>query len=156
MVNGCCTWFSVSPALPRRWDLAQYGWQIVPQFRAAWVERAFQVVVDWRIGFRCYDWLDLRSKHRALVLGVDCQVERAQLLRLGFGAVLHQDAPLDEISARLRGMCQFFNGASRGDTVRSKSPSTACQPLDLPPMMPHTVPASQAGLSHGSCGSHHN
>ena len=140
MKTARCTWLSVAPAPPRRWDLTSVGWHVIPRFRAVSVETAFQVVLDWRIGFRCQDWLDLRGKHRVMVLGVEEPGERVRLLNLGFGAVLHHDTPLGEVASRLASMQSFFGGTS---AVQSSHSTHVAPRLDLPLAMTQTGEAHQ-------------
>ena len=146
MVSARATWLSVAPCPPRKWDLRLLDWHILPQFRAALVDRAVRVILDWRIGFRCSDWLDLRSKHRALVVGVETPGERARLLQLGFGAVLHCDTPLDELAARLAGMRSRVGLGPRPYKPQIFDDNEDLSTLDLPSMVTHTGEASQPGI----------
>ena len=125
-----CTWLSVAPAPPRRWDLRVLNWQVFPQFRVNSVAQAAVVLLDWRVGFRCSDWLSLPRKCRTIVLGVDRDGERARLLQLGYGAVLHGDTPIEELASRLGALSDPIRVADRAPSHREK-PISGSARLDL-------------------------
>lgn len=97
-------WLS-SGGPPARVDLRRCGWQLVDPADARTGDEPCPLLAELR-GIGAGDWLDLLSsarptRARTFLLGVDDPLERARLLRLGFGDVADRHIRLAELDVRL-------------------------------------------------------
>jgi two-component system OmpR family response regulator len=89
-------------AIPLRLDLRECGWNLLPEERAT--EECMGVAHT--MGMPPAGWVRFLSLHgrqsRRLILlvGINDAVDRARLLRLGFGEVMAEDVELAELEAR--------------------------------------------------------
>ncbi len=96
-------------AIPSHLDLRDCGWSLLDETRFA----DDSMGIAWARGMTPPRWLEFLSLHgrlsRRLILlvGIDDAVDRARMLRLGFGEVTGEDVALTELDARARRLAEL-------------------------------------------------
>lgn len=96
-------WFSAGP-IPVAYDLRRLGWQLIGDSSSS--GPAPHVLLGCPHNLPLNDWVDLSSaspmqRKWMMMLDVNGSLERARMLRMGFGDALGSGPELDELEARV-------------------------------------------------------
>ena len=109
-------WFAAGP-VPARCDLRRLGWKLLGEHDAL-PQGEFLPLLAMPERLRIGEWVTLSGaalsrRRRALVVGVDDALERARLLRLGFGDAMGPQPELEELEIRALRICDAMQSLPR-------------------------------------------